>query len=87
MAHHASRPSRNNRAVSAYPRPRPASLLVLKLSYAILSMGVGRVTATTASAARLHLQREKLRVLSSFVAAVLVLRRGGHMLRSFVNRH
>jgi hypothetical protein len=61
--------------------------MVLKLSYAIVSMGVVRVTATTASAARLHLQREKLRVLSSFIAAVLVLRRGGHMLRSFVNRH
>ena len=79
-AHRVSRPIRNNQAVSAYPRPRPDDLRVLKLSYAILSMSVVRVTATVASAARLHRQREKLRVLSSFVAAVLVLRRGGHML-------
>ena len=85
-AHRTNRPGRNNQAVSAYPRPRPADLLLLKLSYAILSMGVVRVTATILLAAQARRQQEKLRMLSSFVAAVLALRRGGHMLCSFVNR-
>ena len=85
-APHQPRPIRNNQTVSAYPRPRPADLLLLKLSYAILSMGVVRVTATILLAAQARRQQEKLRILSSFVAAVLALRRGSHILCSFVNR-